>query len=63
MNKTEQLYLDKLEPQARVGLGLLRLENAANGWTKKHYRARLDKINEECVELDRQVNTSGGRLL
>lgn len=63
MNKTEQIYLNKLEQQTRVGAGLLQLNKEANGWTWKHYRERLDSINEECVELDRQINTSGGRLL
>ena len=55
-NSTEQTYLDSLERQACVSIGLLAANNTTDGWTRKMYRERMDKINAECVQLHDVVN-------
>lgn len=55
MKTTEQKYMDKLEQQAVVAIGLLYTDKP-DGWTKKMYRERMDKINAETCELNDAVN-------
>ena len=65
MKNLEQQYTNKLEQQAVVAIGLKRANQTTDGWTKKMYRERMDKINAECCELCEQVNNchkNGGRI-
>ena len=64
MKNLELQYMNKLEQQMVVAVGLRAANRSTDRWLQKMYRERMDKINAECVKLCSAVNDrrTGGRI-